>query len=61
MSSNFFIFASGSVKAENLLPVLEEGWKPVFTTAFPLTFTFPFGEMIVFTVLMPYLNRHIQI
>lgn len=57
LSSNFFIFASGLIKVENLLPVLEEGWKPVFTTAFPLTFTFPFGEMIVFTVLMPYLNR----
>lgn len=55
--SSFFIFSSGLVKPENLLPLLENGWKPVFTTAFPLTFTFPFGEMIVFTILMPYLNR----
>jgi spore germination protein KB len=55
--SSFFIFSSGLVNPENLLPILENGWKPVFTTAFPLTFSFPFGEMIVFTILMPYLNR----
>ncbi|WP_191565445.1 GerAB/ArcD/ProY family transporter [Metabacillus idriensis] len=54
---SFFIFSSGLAKTENLLPLLENGWKPVIKTAFPLTFTFPFGEMIVFTILMPYLNR----
>ncbi|MGM0921434.1 MAG: GerAB/ArcD/ProY family transporter [Bacillota bacterium] len=57
ISSNIFIFASGLVEPKNLLPLLEEGWKPVLKTAFPLTFTFPFGEVIVFTMLLPYLNR----
>jgi spore germination protein KB len=36
---------------------LENGWKPVLQTAFPLTFTFPFGEMIVFTMLLPYVKQ----
>ncbi|MFD2671370.1 GerAB/ArcD/ProY family transporter [Marinicrinis sediminis] len=35
-----------------LLPVLEEGWKPVLQTAFPLTATFPFGEMVVFMMFL---------
>lgn len=52
-----FLFASGVVKMENLAPVLENGWNPVLTTAFPLTLTFPFGEMIVFAMLLPYLNQ----
>lgn len=41
-------FAAGLPKGENLLPILEQGWKPVLTTAFPVTLTFPFGETVVF-------------
>ncbi len=41
---------------ENLLPVLEKGWKPVITAAFPLTVTFPFGETIVFSMILPYVS-----
>ncbi|MDR6225210.1 GerAB/ArcD/ProY family transporter [Desmospora profundinema] len=55
--ANFFIHVTELVEINRLLPVLEEGWKPVLETAFPLTMTFPFGEMIVFTMLFPYLNR----
>ncbi|MFP3472446.1 GerAB/ArcD/ProY family transporter, partial [Micrococcus sp. SIMBA_144] len=40
---------------ENLLPVLEDGWSPVLNTAFPLVLTFPFGEMVVFTMFLPFL------
>lgn len=42
---------------EHLQPVLEKGWIPVLKTAFPLTLTFPFGEIIVFTMIFPFLNR----
>ncbi|WP_134704869.1 GerAB/ArcD/ProY family transporter [Ammoniphilus sp. YIM 78166] len=52
-----FLFLSDAVRSENLLPILENGWKPVLTTAFPLTLTFPFGEMVVFAMLLPYLNQ----
>lgn len=41
----------------NLRPVLENGWKPVIKASFPLTTTFPFGEVIVFTMIMPHLNK----
>ncbi|UOQ94636.1 spore germination protein [Halobacillus shinanisalinarum] len=50
------VFVSGMLEVKQLLPVLENGWKPVLTT-WPVTYTFPFGEMIAFTVLLPYLNR----
>ncbi|WP_257348506.1 GerAB/ArcD/ProY family transporter [Pseudalkalibacillus decolorationis] len=48
---------SGVIDFKNLMPVLGNGWQPVVTTAFPLTYTFPFGEMIAFTMLLPYLNK----
>ncbi|WP_101843514.1 GerAB/ArcD/ProY family transporter [Halobacillus sp. Marseille-P3879] len=50
------VFISGRMDLNKLLPVLENGWGPVLSTV-PLTYTFPFGEMVVFTMLLPYLNR----
>ncbi|WP_416826305.1 GerAB/ArcD/ProY family transporter [Ectobacillus polymachus] len=54
---NALVFISGLVDMKNLLPILEKGWKPVLKTAFPLTYTFPFGEMIIFTMIFPYLTK----
>ncbi|MFB5661946.1 GerAB/ArcD/ProY family transporter [Alteribacillus sp. HJP-4] len=54
---NTFILLSGNFDFQHLRPLLENGWKPVFTTAFPLLTYFPFGEIIIFTMLLPYLNR----
>ncbi|MCM3676862.1 spore germination protein [Peribacillus simplex] len=56
-TGNLLVYFSGSVDLHNLQPFLENGWKSILTTAFPLTTFFPFGEMIVFTMLLPYLNR----
>jgi len=53
---NVLLYFSGVIKIENLLPILNEGWKPVLNAVFPLTVTFPFGEMIVFTMLFQYLQ-----
>ncbi|MFG6494483.1 endospore germination permease [Fictibacillus sp. UD] len=39
-----------------LLPFLGKGFMPVLKAAFPVTPTFPFGEMVVFTMLFPYLK-----
>ncbi len=36
---------------ENLKPILYEGWKPVIKGAFS-TFSFPFGETIIFTMVL---------
>lgn len=53
----FFTLISGLVKLENLSPILENGWKPILSTVYKQTYTFPFGEMIVFTMFLPYLNK----
>ncbi|PKG25355.1 GerAB/ArcD/ProY family transporter [Niallia nealsonii] len=57
IAGNFFVLVSGNVEFHNLRPFLEDGWKPILDTIFPYTITFPFGEMIVFTMLLPFLNK----
>ncbi len=57
LAGNFLVLASGNVEFHHLLPFLENGWQPIFKTVFPHTIAFPFGEMIVFTMLLPYLNQ----
>ncbi|WML48990.1 GerAB/ArcD/ProY family transporter [Neobacillus sp. PS3-34] len=52
-----FEIASGIVELNHLRPILEHGWRPIFKNLFPATITFPFGEMIAFTMLLPYLNK----
>ncbi|MGM7721647.1 GerAB/ArcD/ProY family transporter [Metabacillus sp. Hm71] len=54
---NFFVYLSGNVDLNNLKPFLENGWKPILMTV-PITTFFPFGEIVAFTMLLPYLNRH---
>ncbi|MGE1195942.1 GerAB/ArcD/ProY family transporter [Priestia megaterium] len=56
-AGNFFVLVSGDVDFHQIRPALEHGWQPIFTTAFPHLLIFPFGEMIAFTMLLPYLNR----
>ncbi|HWL26427.1 GerAB/ArcD/ProY family transporter [Priestia aryabhattai] len=57
LGGNFFILVSGDVDFHQIRPFLEHGWKPILTTAFPPIVSFPFGEMFVFMMLLPYLNR----
>ncbi|WP_051633545.1 GerAB/ArcD/ProY family transporter [Bacillus sp. UNC41MFS5] len=52
-----FIIVSGIVKVENLVPLLEEGWKPIIENAYPAILMFPFGEMICFASIFPNLNN----
>lgn len=54
---NLFVLFSGIIDIKNLFPILEKGWKPVVYTAFPHTLIFPFGEMLCFTMLLPYFNK----
>jgi spore germination protein KB len=44
------------MKYNYLLPVLGQGFLTVLKAALPVTSTFPFGEMVVFTMLFPYLK-----
>jgi spore germination protein KB len=57
ISANVFVLISGNIEINNLRPFLENGWKPILTTALFDTAPFPFGEMVVFTMLLPYLNK----
>lgn len=56
-TGNLLVFLSGNLDINNLRPVLENGWKPILMTVFPLLTFFPFGEIIAFTMLLPYLSR----
>jgi spore germination protein KB len=51
------VIFSGLIHLENLRPMFENGWMPILKTVAGQTLTFPFGEMIVFTMLLPYLNE----
>ncbi len=50
------IVISGLIHLENLLPIFDKGWKPVLRTFVKETLTFPFGEMVVFTMFLPFLK-----
>jgi spore germination protein KB len=51
------VVVSGLIDINNLKPVLEEGIFPVLKATITQTLYVPFGEVIVFTMIMPYLNK----
>lgn len=55
------VFVSGLVDVTQLQPVLEEGWRRVWKTVLTETLYVPFGEMIVFTMLFPYINNPVKV
>ena len=46
-----FLLSLGEMKPENLMPVLYDGWGPVFNGVFIITML-PFGQVIVFSVIL---------
>ncbi|EFM12508.1 spore germination protein [Paenibacillus curdlanolyticus YK9] len=54
---NLLVYCSGIIDLNQLQPVLEYGWKPVFATAYPDTIIFPFGELICICMVFPYLRQ----
>ncbi|GGJ66395.1 spore germination protein KB [Anoxybacillus voinovskiensis] len=52
------VVAAGLIDIHRLQPVLEEGWKRVFRIVFTQTLYVPFGETVVFTMLLPYIQKH---
>lgn len=57
LSGLLLISVTGIIQLENIKPVLEEGYLRVLKTAFTETLYFPFGEVLVFAMILPYLNR----
>ncbi|GAB1763464.1 MULTISPECIES: GerAB/ArcD/ProY family transporter [Priestia] len=53
----FLIVCSGLIDFKNLQPVLEKGIFPVLKVVLVQTLYFPFGEAIVFSMILPYLNN----
>nr|WP_003540396.1 endospore germination permease [Desulfotomaculum nigrificans] len=41
---------------KNFLPVLENGWQPVLKASL-VPITFPFGETVLFAMILPYINK----
>lgn len=56
LAGNFLVLVSGNFDFHNLQPFLENGWKPIIMTAYR-NIPFPFAQMLVFMMLLPYLNR----
>ena len=46
------LIVSGEIELHNVEPVLGDGLKPVVKTIFPSLISFPFGELVVFTVIL---------
>jgi spore germination protein KB len=57
VSGLILVISAGLVDIHRLQPVLEEGWRRVWKVVFAETLYVPFGEMIVFTMLFPYMNN----
>ncbi|WP_077210847.1 GerAB/ArcD/ProY family transporter [Bacillus dakarensis] len=48
---------SGEMEFKNLQPILADGIGPIAKAIFPQLLTFPFGEMIAFMMIIPYLTK----
>lgn len=57
ISGMILVVAAKLIDIHRLQPVLEEGWRRVFKVVFHQTLYIPFGEIIVFTMLFPYINN----
>ncbi|MFF2587666.1 GerAB/ArcD/ProY family transporter [Peribacillus butanolivorans] len=60
LSLNVVFVLGGYIKLENLQPVLGNGWRKVWKELFPTGITVPYGELITFTMILPYLNKKSQ-
>ena len=55
--AGFILIAfSGLIDTNNLKPILEEGIFPVARVVFTQTLSFPFGELFVFSMILPYVK-----
>lgn len=51
------ILFSGEFQMTNLLPILGDGMGPILKHVFPRLLTFPFGELVTFMVIIPYVSH----
>ncbi|MFS0605496.1 GerAB/ArcD/ProY family transporter [Peribacillus frigoritolerans] len=58
MTFFLLIIASGMIHLNNLKPIFEISGTEMVKMAFTKTVFFPFGEIIAFSMIFPYLNEH---
>ncbi|MGP0583962.1 GerAB/ArcD/ProY family transporter [Paenibacillus timonensis] len=51
------LIVSGLVNLKQLLPLIEQGWMPIWNAAVPEVISFPFGEMIVFLIFWKHVTQ----
>ena len=51
------IFLLPNIQFQNLQPILGDGIKPIIKSIYPPMILFPFGELIVFTVILTSVNK----
>lgn len=51
------LIVSGLVHLKQLLPIIEQGWMPIWNAAVPEVISFPFGEMVVFLIFWKHVTR----
>lgn len=49
---SIFLISSGKFKLVNLQPIMAEGFAPISQAMLPGLLTFPYGELIIFTVIL---------
>ena len=47
-----FLLTSGEIQLHNIEPVLGDGMKPILKVMFPSLLVLPFGELVVFTIIL---------
>lgn len=52
-----FIASQGLIHFENVYPIMENGMKPIWTSAFPDLISFPFGQTVLFLAFFPMVKR----
>ena len=52
-----FLLTSGEIQLHNIEPVLGDGMKPILKAMFPTLLVFPFGELVVFTIILSSVTR----
>ncbi|MBD7969054.1 GerAB/ArcD/ProY family transporter [Paenibacillus gallinarum] len=55
--SNILLISSNAVQVDLILPLFEDGIKPVLKGIFTENLIIPFGEMVCFLMLLPYMRR----
>ncbi|MRN53473.1 GerAB/ArcD/ProY family transporter [Paenibacillus monticola] len=53
----FVVIAAGLVEFENLFPIHAKDWRDALTSAYPSIWTFPYGELVCFTTILPHINK----